>query len=308
MTTRSLLDQPRRWAVANLVGQIAIIGTGGAVRLTGSGLGCSTWPQCEPGSFTPVLHEATSYHPIVEFGNRTVTGLLLILTLGLALAMRREPGRSRGYRLLGWLPLGLVLTQAGVGGLSVLADLHPGVVGSHMLLSLALVAVSTLVVVRTRERTDGPFRWVEARPLVAAGWVLAGLGVVVGGLGVLTTGSGPHSGDDEVGYRFALDPAGMAKTHAGAVWVFLAVLAIVVVLGRRAGEPVRQAIRILTGLTIGQAALGYLQYLTGLPPALVAAHMVMAGLFVAATTNLVLAMRIRQPLPEQVSSEMATAA
>ena len=141
--------------VANLVAQMGLVVTGGAVRLTGSGLGCSTWPQCEPGSFTPALHDATSIHPLIEFGNRTLTGVLTIIAVAVAVAVFTDRRRSRGFRTLGLVPILGVLAQALIGGATVLLHLNPAVVGVHLLLSMSLVAVSTVLVSRVDE-TDAP--------------------------------------------------------------------------------------------------------------------------------------------------------
>ena len=159
-TDASPLDRFRdRWTwtavVANLVGQILIIVTGGAVRLTGSGLGCSTWPECEPGEFTPRFHDATSIHPFIEFGNRTVSGLLVAVATVVAVLVVLDRRRPWSYRRLGLVPVVGVLIQAVIGGITVLVDLHPAIVGGHLLISMALVAFSTWLVVRTSEG-DGP--------------------------------------------------------------------------------------------------------------------------------------------------------
>ena len=211
--------------VANLVAQVLIVVTGGAVRLTGSGLGCSTWPACEPGSFTPQLREATSYHPIVEVGNRTLTGVLVVLAIAVLLLAGLDRARSTRYRVLAWVPLVGVLAQAVLGGITVLVKLNPAVVASHFLLSMLLVTASAWLLIRTREGDDAPTPMVgrSTRRLSAAVVALAAVVLV---LGTVVTGSGPHSGDDEVGYRFALDPALMARVHAAAVWLFVALLAL----------------------------------------------------------------------------------
>src|SRR3954465_3192159 len=129
-------------ALASLVAMVLIVGTGGAVRLTGSGLGCSTWPQCEPGEFTPQFHAATSIHPFIEFGNRTVSGVLVVIGVLVAVLVFSDRSRPTSYRWLGLAPLLGVLTQAVVGGITVLLDLNPAIVAGHMLISLALVALS----------------------------------------------------------------------------------------------------------------------------------------------------------------------
>lgn len=308
-------------ATANLVCQIGIILTGGVVRLTGSGLGCSTWPQCEPGEFSPVLHPEATYHPFVEFGNRTLTGVLLVVALLLAAAVWNAPAlrtRSRSLRLLALTPLLGVLAQALIGGITVLLHLHPGVVGFHFLVSAVLVWASTVLVVRLREGDDAPEpvlkpsgtsgRWLRAVPAVFAVLTLA---VVV--LGILTTGSGPHSGDDEVGYRFALDPVVLAKAHAWTVWLFVAALVATLVVVTRAVAGGRtdnaapdpgsaldtaraRALRqwwVLLAVTLLQGAIGYAQYFTGLPVPLVALHLLGSALLVSATTFAVLALRVR---------------
>jgi len=272
----------RRLAVANLVAQIVIIVTGGLVRLTGSGLGCSTWPLCEPGSFTPVFHEASSLHPFIEFGNRTLTGVLVVIALALLWAVhRRESGRPRLFRRLAWTILLLIVAQAVIGGLSVLAELHPAVVGSHMYISLALVAVSAFLVARLGQ-PDGPSIPPPARlrPLVVA-LVVAGAALMVAG--VITTGTGPHSGDADAPSRFALDPVAVTRVHSGLAWLFTGVLAAVILTSTRTGLGWRRWWGV-AAVTVAQGVVGYTQYLTGLPEALVAIHMLLSALLVTTTT------------------------
>ena len=284
----------RRILWANLIGQVTIVVTGGIVRLTASGLGCSTWPQCEPGQFAPVLHEATSWHPVIEFGNRTVTVLLGMLALATAWAIWPQRHRATSFRWLGLVPLLGVAVQAVVGGLIVLLDLHPGWVAMHFLISMVLVAASTALLVRHREG-DGP-----AVPLVTGrvrtlGWALVPLVTVVLALGVVTTGSGPHSGDEQIAYRFALDPALVSRVHAGSVWLFaLGVVALaVLVLRRPAPAEVRHTVILLLAVTALQGTVGYIQYFTGLPGVLVGVHMLGASLLVVAQVRMVLSLRER---------------
>lgn len=293
----------RRVLWANLVAQVVIVVTGGAVRLTGSGLGCSTWPQCEPGEFTPVLHEATSWHPVIEFANRTLTGVLVVLAVAAAVVVLRGPRRPLGVRLLAVAPLLGVVVQAVVGGMAVLVDLHPAVVGSHFLISMALVAVSTTLVLREAQ-PDGPARTVVDPPARGLSLLLVPLATVVLALGVVVTGSGPHSGDDDAAYRFALDPAAISKVHALSVWAYVAVVVAVLVLLRRAaaaGAPSgpARATRVLLVVTLAQGLIGYVQYLTDLPALLVGAHMLGASLLVVAQTAQLSAQRERSgtPLP-----------
>lgn len=322
-----------RAVVANLVAQIGIVVTGGAVRLTGSGLGCSTWPHCEPGRFTPVLHAEMGIHPLIEFGNRTLTFVLVVLAASVALLVGLDRSRSRADRVWGWVPIVGVVVQAVVGGITVLVDLHPAVVGSHFMLSMVLVAASTWVLVRTRE-PDGPVvPVVGSRTHLLAG-ALALAGVVVLALGVVVTGAGPHSGDDEVGYRFAVDPHLMARVHAASVWLFTGlVLLTVAVLARarrRAVSPagtdapaltapgtpagatpatLRGALRsalLLTAVTLGQGLVGYVQFFTGLPIALVNLHMLGAAVLTWAVVAFLGTLRV--PVTTRAPDPVAEAA
>ena len=310
-----------RAVVANLVAQIGIVVTGGAVRLTGSGLGCSTWPQCEPGRFAPEFHAEMGIHPLIEFGNRTLTGVLVVLAIAVALLAGRDFSRSRGYRAWAWAPIIGVTVQAVVGGITVLVDLHPAVVGSHFLLSMLLVAVSAWLLVRSREG-DGPVVPLVDRRVRALTSVLVGVGAVMITLGVVVTGAGPHSGDEEVGYRFAVDPYAMARVHALSVWAFVGTLGVVLALlvrARRAvvatyhrvdgleqpargvvappatpdaARPLRAGL-VLLGVTLAQGLVGYVQLFTGLPIALVNLHMLGAALLTAVLTLFVGAQRRR---------------
>lgn len=299
-----------RVIVANLVAQIVIIATGGAVRLTGSGLGCSSWPNCEPGEFSPTFHDATSIHPYVEFGNRVMGAVVVLVALAVAVlvfvAARRGVRPAPSGRLL-WLatvPLLLSLVQAVLGGLTVVLELHPALVGSHFLFSAALVWLSTWLVIDWFR--PGPPRPVVPAQLRTVGWVLTAVAAVVVVLGMLVTGSGPHSGDDEVGYRFALDPVLIARAHAGAVWVFLAVLAVFLLLvfrtraddGAGRVRVLRRRALVLVGVTLAQGAIGYVQYFTGLPELLVGMHMVGAALLLAATAWTVAGMAERMSRAE----------
>ena len=293
-----LWPRARRWTrtvlVVNLVAQMGIIVTGGAVRLTGSGLGCSTWPQCEPGSFAPVLHEATTWHPVIEFGNRTLTGVVGVIALAVALLVLTDTRRSPAYRRLGLAPLVGVVVQALIGGATVLLHLNPAVVGVHMLVSLGLVAASTLLLFRSGEGDGRPVHLVSLR-VRTAGRALAAVAVVLLVLGVVVTGSGPHGGDEEVAYRFAVDPVLVAKLHAATVWVFVALVVSLGVALVRTGGPrrARRAAGVLLGVTLAQGLIGYVQYFTGLPELLVGVHMLGAALLTASVTWTVLTLRDR---------------
>lgn len=283
------------WAfVVNLVVEIGIVVTGGLVRLTGSGLGCPTWPQCTPGRYTPVVKEATSYHIFVEFGNRLLTFVLVAAAAAVVLAILRHLRHRRGFLLpAAALVLGIV-AQAVIGGISVRVDLHPAWVLSHFLVSALLIALSVYLLVRLREG-DGP-----AVPLVpdvvrALAMVTAAVGAVVVVLGTVVTGSGPHSGDAEKPMRLGFAVKDVAWLHADAVLLFVG-LTVAVWLAARltstARRP-RRAWELLGALTVVQGVVGYTQFALGVPEALVLVHMLLAALFVAALTNAVLALRHR---------------
>ncbi|RMI13685.1 COX15/CtaA family protein [Cellulomonas triticagri] len=278
--------------VANLVGQIGIVVTGGAVRLTGSGLGCSTWPQCEPGQFTPVFHEAATYHPFVEFGNRTLTGVLGVLALATLLVVVTDTRRSRAYRWLGSAPLVGVAAQALIGGVIVLLHLHPAWVSLHFLVSMLLVVTSTLLVHRSQEGDGTPVPVVGATALRLAPVLAVLMGVVLV-LGAITTGAGPHSGDSEVGYRFDVDPYLMARVHAVSVWVFIAVLAALLWLNRRGPAVLRRRGWVMVALVAVQGVIGYVQVATDLPILMVLLHMLGAALLAGGTTRYLLTFRTR---------------
>lgn len=278
--------------VANLVGQIGIVVTGGAVRLTGSGLGCSTWPQCEPGQFAPVFHEAATYHRFVEFGNRTLTGVLGVLAVLVILVVWTDRRRSPAYRWLGFAPLVGVAAQAVIGGVIVLLHLHPAWVSLHFLVSMLLVVTSTLLVHRSQEGDGAPVPVVgpAARRLAP---VLAVLMAVVLVLGTITTGAGPHSGDEEVGYRIAVDPYLMARVHAASVWLFVGVLAALLWLNRRGPAVLRRRGWVMVALVALQGVIGYVQVATDLPVLLVLLHMLGAALLAGGTSRYLLTFRTR---------------
>lgn len=253
------------FAWANLIAQIGIITTGGAVRLTSSGLGCSTWPNCEPGQFTPEFRAATSLHPFIEFGNRTLAGVVLACALGLLVllwaAHRRRLSPDRSTALV-WLAAAIVLVvivQAVLGGMTVWFELHPALVGSHFVLSGILVTLSSYLLLRWREG-DGKPRLPDIthrgalRPLA---WALAVLAAAVVVIGVIVTGAGPHSGDADVGYRFDVDPLAMARVHAGLAWAFsAAVVTLLVALLRARSLPGPQVVAAEPVLTAPSGTAG----------------------------------------------------
>ena len=218
-----------RWAWATLVANAVIIFTGGLVRLTGSGLGCPTWPRCTDSSFVP--HAALGVHGIIEFSNRMLTYVLIAVVVAAFVVVWRWAGSTRSLRWhIGLIAAGVPL-QGVIGGISVLTDLNPWVVGLHMILSMVLVAASMWLVVRVRGGA-GAAAPTGARRLVTASfavtWVVVWLGTVV-------TGSGPHAGDVDAP-RNHLSPQVMSHVHAASVYLLLALTVATWLLLRRRGD------------------------------------------------------------------------
>jgi cytochrome c oxidase assembly protein subunit 15 len=272
----------RRWAVGSLVANLAIVVTGGLVRVTSSGLGCSTWPQCEPGSYVP--HADAGVHAYIEFGNRLLTFVLVIVAVGTLVAAwkaRDAAGRPRPLvRGLAIAVIAGILAQAVIGGVSVLAQLNPWVVGAHLLPSIALIVACVLLV---HEANDWPPVAVTGlvRRLVLA---VAGLGMVVMLLGVVVTGAGPNSGAGGAS-RNGLDLLLAARVHSASVWLVVA-LTILLAVVTRANPLVRRAVGLVLAVEVYQGAIGYAQYFLALPPWLVALHMLGTALFSATLANL----------------------
>jgi heme a synthase len=280
--------------IANLVLEVGIVVTGGLVRLTGSGLGCPTWPQCVPGSFTPVPHQEQGIHKLIEFGNRTLTSVVGIAAVLVILAVWRWAPQRRSLRVLSFLPLVGVFAQALLGGVTVLTHLNPATVASHFLLSSLIVVVSALLVHRAGEGDAHPTPLVRSEVSLLAR-VTAVVGAIVVALGTVVTGSGPHSGDAVHPTRFGLDPRSVSWLHADAVMLFVGLVVAVLVAVRLStdAERPRKAWLVVLLVTLAQGMVGYTQYFTGLPEALVAVHMLGACLLVIALTFGVLSLRRR---------------
>lgn len=273
-------DMPlRRLAVLNLFAQSAIIVTGVTVRVTGSGLGCPTWPQCTPGSYVPTVHQAETWHKYVEFGNRTLTFALTAVAIAVLIAVFHTPSTDRRTKQLAAVPIVGTVVQAGLGGITVLTQLHPVTVMAHFLISVVLVAASHALLVRVSPTPTEPL---PTNVLVDVGTrALVGLGFVVIFLGTIVTGSGPHSGDADQPARLGFDPALMSWIHADAVW-FVSGIALCMWLYVRYGlqhAQLESRLQFLVIVIAMQGAVGYLQYWTGLPWPLVVVHVAMAAVF-----------------------------
>lgn len=271
----------RAWAVASLAANMVIIWTGALVRLTKSGLGCPTWPQCEPGSYVPT--PAMGVHGVIEFANRLLTFVLAAIALGLFRAAWRAHRQGRVPRRLPVLAFAVglgIIAQAVIGGISVLTQLNPWVVGLHMVASVFLILVCVEIVHLAFGLTPVP-----ASPrLTALTQGVFWLGMVVVALGVVVTGAGPHSGDGGA-QRNDLSPEWTAKAHAWAVWALVA-LTMLGLLWAWQDARLRRLWSWLLAAELAQGAVGYVQYFTHLPVALVLLHMVGTTLIVAALGHL----------------------
>ncbi|MPQ96832.1 heme A synthase [Modestobacter sp. I12A-02628] len=289
-------------ALANAVANGVIVVTGGAVRVTGSGLGCPTWPECIDGSVTPTAELAG--HGVIEFANRLLTFVLAVIAVATVVAVFRSVRRDlRPLAVIGFLG---IPAQALLGGVTVLTGLNPWTVAAHFLVSSVLVAVATTLWLRSREPGVGQL---VVRPQLTA--ITTGIAVTVAAvlvLGTIVTGSGPHSGDPEAG-RTGLSAEQMSQLHADVVFLLVGLLLALVVALRATEAPgrVRRAARDLLVVTLAQGVVGFVQYFTDLPVVLVLVHMAGAVLVTAYTARLLWS--VRGPASEQpLATPAATAA
>jgi cytochrome c oxidase assembly protein subunit 15 len=306
-------------ALTALVMSVVIVVTGGAVRLTGSGLGCSTWPTCTAQSLTPT--PAMGVHGIIEFTNRMLTYVLCaavgwaILAARCTRPMGAPPAEGWGRRSLtrlGWAQFWVVMSNAVLGGITVLAGLNPYVVAAHMLSALALVWVAVLTWERAKEG-DGPARPVVAEPLRRLSQVLVAVTGALVVAGTLVTGAGHHPGDSSDVPRVPVDYDRLAQVHAdfAFVTVGLALAVIFALAAVKAPPAARARARELFLVLLLQAVLGYVQYFTDVPELLVGLHMLGATLTWIAALRIPLALRVRtdgpaeQALPAQQQPEAA---
>lgn len=267
-----------RWAIAALVANIGIVFTGGLVRLTDSGLGCPTWPQCTADSYVP--HAAYGVHGVIEFGNRLLTFVLAAIMIMTFITTRRladHDARPRAMIIALIMALGIP-AQGVVGGFTVLSQLNPFVVAFHFLVSMGLIALSVLLVHRATGVVARPVPTMLHRVLVIATFVVVW---VVLWLGTVVTGSGPHSGDLNA-KRTGFDPTIVTHVHAGAVYLLVALTVLGVILFRS------RAVVLLLAVELFQGIVGVIQFNTGLPIVMVLLHLVGAALAMAAATHYLL--------------------
>jgi cytochrome c oxidase assembly protein subunit 15 len=294
-----------RVALANAVANGAIVVTGGLVRLTGSGLGCPTWPRCTDESFvaTPEL----AAHGAIEFGNRLLTFVLTAVAIATVVAVWRSARRDlRPLAVLSFLG---IPAQALLGGITVLTELNPWTVAAHFLVSMVLVAVATTLWLRSRE--PGVGRPLLRRPfeLLILGIAAVTAGVLV--LGTVVTGAGPHSGDKNAADRMDFDPETVSQLHADVVFLLVGLTVALLVALHATDSPgrIRRAARDLLVVQVAQGVIGFVQYFTDLPVLLVLLHMLGAVLIAAYTARLVWSVRgPASDLPLDSPAEPAAAA
>ncbi|WP_395243078.1 heme A synthase [Agromyces sp. MMS24-K17] len=280
----------RVFAWLSFLAQTTIIATGGAVRLSGSGLGCPTWPTCTADSLVPT--DELTYHSLIEFGNRLMTGVVGILAAIVVVLLWRLRANRRDLWTLALVVLGGIVAQAIVGGITVWTGLNPFIVGFHYVSSLLLVCVTAAFLARL-DTVPGP------RERAVPGWY-AGLTHATSAVlaisivfGVLTTGAGPHSGDAEAG-RNGFEAELLEHVHAWPGYALLALTVVLVVAAWRLKLPTLGWATVLLAIEVVQVLVGLYQARNGLPPVLVGIHMVLAALTAAAMTLVIL--RLKRPV------------
>ncbi|MEN9453532.1 MAG: hypothetical protein RLZZ19_19 [Actinomycetota bacterium] len=259
--------------------QSAIVVTGASVRITGSGLGCSTWPECTPGSYTPTPDQPEApLHAWIEFGNRLLTFVLLLNALALMVTILRVGAKD--LRRLGAFQILGILAQGVLGGITVLTGLNPATVAAHFLLSIVLIAGALSLRQRAHGKTPTTIRTIPLVHNLARVHLLLTVAVLF--MGTIVTGSGPHAGDTTA-ERFNLDSKMMAWIHADLVIALIGItIALLIAIRLGESETTKLALGRLTQrfllVALAQGAIGYVQYFTGLPELIVGAHVIGAVL------------------------------
>jgi cytochrome c oxidase assembly protein subunit 15 len=302
---RALLGTPgalRRVALASIIANVGIVVTGGAVRLTGSGLGCPTWPRCTDDSY--VTTAEMGINGAIEFSNRLLTyvvGLIALLAVVAAVLQRR---RSRRTVLLAVAVLAQIPTQAVVGGITVLTDLNPWVVGCHFLVSMVIIGFAYALwrsaiadAVSDAAPLDRP-RWSAAPALQYLGIAVVAVTAAVLFVGVVVTGSGPHAGDADA-RRNGLDPRAVTQLHADGVFLLIGLTIGVLFAVWAVGAPrvVRRTALTLLLVELAQGLIGLVQYVTDLPRLLVGAHMAGSCAVLLAALAVYANLRVAYPTP-----------
>ena len=247
--------------------QAALVVTGGAVRLTGSGLGCPTWPECTPGSYTPVAGQVEGQlHAWIEFGNRLLTFVLVLAALVTLIAVLRSGRKDLRILAVGQF-LG-IFGQGVLGGITVLTNLNPISVASHYLLSTILIAAATSLFTRRHRPAVKKIPPLQPDVFSRIHVTLSALVIV---LGTIVTGAGPHAGDIDAP-RLHIRIQSAALLHGVAVAILIAIT-LAFFLAKQTSEQTRKLLAVFALLTISQGAIGWIQYIQGVPELLVASHL-----------------------------------
>ncbi|MFG2529661.1 heme A synthase [Streptomyces sp. NPDC048516] len=296
----------RRAALATVVMAVIIVVTGGAVRLSQSGLGCSTWPKCTPDSLTPTA--AMGINGIIEFSNRMLTDVLCVVVGVFIIAARARHPRRRSLTRLGWAQFWLVMTNAVIGGITVLTGLNPYIVSSHFLAATGLLTVAVLSWKRACEGDETP-RELVARPVRQLAWLLVGSAAALTVIGTVVTGAGPHAGDAKKVHRIPLDWQEITQLHVDFVYIVVG-LTVALWFTLRAvkapAAPRRKVLELLACLAL-QGVIGYVQYFMGLPEIVIGFHMLGSALVWVGVLRVCLSLRDRGPLLEEGPGEPAPA-
>jgi len=252
--------------------QAALVVTGGAVRLTGSGLGCPTWPECTPGSYTPVPHQAEGQlHAWIEFGNRLLTFLLLftaVAALALTIRLSKNLLKKKRLRVLALLQVLGIFGQGILGGITVLTDLNPIPVAGHYLLSIALIAGASSLrfeIVGYEKQSVTPIVQLLIRLQLF-------LTIAVLIAGTIVTGSGPHAGDEN-SKRFGFNTQMVSIIHADLVIALVVLVLITYLIARQDSQSILLRLKLFILTILIQGVIGYVQYFTGLPELIVGFHL-----------------------------------
>lgn len=300
----------RRAALSAVVMSVLIIVTGGAVRLTGSGLGCDTWPKCTDDSL--IVTPEQGYRGVIEFGNRMLTYVLSAAVGWAIIAARSTKPWRRGLTRLAWAQFWIVMSNAVIGGITVWMGLNPWTVAGHFLAANALLTVAVITWHRTGEG-DTAARPRVPRPVRRLSWAITITSGLLIALGTTVTGAGKHAGDSSDVPRMPWDWTDAAHLHAIAAWVVCALALAMWLVLRVVDAPLdtRARARDLLIVLLAQGVIGYVQYFTGVPELLVAAHMLGSSLMWIAVLRLALSLRERPvpaaDIPAQADPQLATA-
>ncbi|MEU8685458.1 COX15/CtaA family protein [Streptomyces sp. NPDC048611] len=294
----------RRAALATVVMAVIIVVTGGAVRLSQSGLGCSTWPKCTPDSLTPTA--AMGINGLIEFGNRMLTYVLCAVVGLFIIAARARHPRRRSLTRLGWAQFWLVMSNAVIGGVTVLTGLNPYIVSSHFLAATALLTVAVLSWKRASEG-DEEARDLVARPARQLAWLLVAATGALTVIGTVVTGTGPHAGDAKKVHRIPLDWQEITQLHVDFVYIVVGLSVALWFTLRAVKAPAapRRMLLELFACIAAQGVIGYIQYFTGLPEIVIGLHMTGSALVWIWVLRVCLSLRDRGPLLEEEPGEPA---